>query len=109
MDGKVARAIAIRHTQSGLVKRGDYGFSWTYFFFGWFVPLFRGELGVAALHLLFSIMTLGLWQLVMCFIYNRQYMTRMLTSGWVLDDSPGNNELAAAKLGLVLPGKSIAA
>jgi hypothetical protein len=38
----------IKHNQSGLVKKGYFGFSWTYLFFGWFVPLFRGELGVAA-------------------------------------------------------------
>ena len=44
----------------------------------------------------------NLWQIVMCFLYNKQYMTRMLTSGWVLADSEGHNALAAAKLGVVL-------
>jgi hypothetical protein len=93
----------IRHSASGLTRRGYYGFSWTYLFFGWFVPLFGGELGVAALHLLFSIVTFGLWQLIMSFLYNRQYMTRMLTNGWVFADSEGLNALAASKLGVVLP------
>jgi hypothetical protein len=68
----MASAVIIRHNQSGLTKKGYYGYSWTYLFFGWFVPLFRGELGVAALHLLFSCVTLGFWQLVMSFLYNRQ-------------------------------------
>lgn len=99
----MATAVIIRHAQSGLTKKGYFGFSWTYLFFGWFVPLFRGELGVAALHLLFSIVTFGFWQLIMCFLYNRQYMTRMLTSGWVLADSEGQNALAASRLGVVLP------
>lgn len=96
----MATSVIIRHTQSGLTRKGYVGFSWTYLFFGWFVPLFRGELGVAALHLLFTIFTFGLWQLILCFIYNRQYMTRMRTSGWVLADSEGRNDHARAKLGI---------
>lgn len=90
----------IQHSASGLTKKGVYGFSWTYFFFGWLVPLFRGELGIAALHVLFSLLTLGLSQLVLCFLYNKQYMTRMLTNGWVLADTPANNSAAALALGI---------
>ena len=94
----MATQIYIKHQQSGMTKAGYYGFSWTYFFFGWFVPLFRGELGTGALHLLFTIATLGLWQFIVCFLYNKQYMTRMLTSGWEL---AGNEvELKAAKMAL---------
>jgi hypothetical protein len=97
----MATSVIIRHTQSGLTRKGYIGFSWTYLFFGWLVPLFRGELSTAALHLLFTLFTFGLWQLILCFIYNRQYMTRMLTSGWVLADSETINDLARAKLGIV--------
>ena len=56
----MATSVIIRHTQSGLTRKGYVGFSWTYLFFGWFVPLFRGELSTAALHLLFTIFTFGL-------------------------------------------------
>jgi len=76
--------VYIKHKESGMMKIGGYGFCWTYFFFGFFVPIFRGELGVGALHLLFTCVTFGVWQLIACFIYNKQYMTRMLTSGWYL-------------------------
>lgn len=86
----MARQIGIKHSQSGIMKQGFYGFSWTYLIFGWFVPLFRGELVVAALHLLFVIMTFGVSQLIFAFIYNRQYMGRMLTDGWVLDNHDGD-------------------
>jgi hypothetical protein len=99
----MATSVVIRHPPSGMTRTGYVGFSWTYLFFGWFVPLFRGELMIAALHLLFTVVTGGLWQLVFCFLYNRQYMTRMLTSGWALADSPGRNALAAAKLGIAPP------
>lgn len=86
----MATRIVIQHPANGLTKNGYYGFSWTYFFFGWFVPLFRGELGVAALHFLFSVITLGIWQIIVSFLYNKQYMTRMLEKGYLLNDTEEN-------------------
>jgi hypothetical protein len=97
----MATKVIIRHPASGLTKPGLYGFSWTYLFFGWWVPLFRGELGVAALHLLFTIFTFGLWQLIVAFLYNKQYMTRMLEKGYVLADSDDANASARMALGIV--------
>lgn len=99
----MATAVLIRHPQSGLTRKGYYGFSWTYLFFGFLVPLTRGELGTGGLHLLFGLFTAGLSNLVFCFLYNKQYMTRMLTSGWELADSETANRLAEAKLGIVKP------
>jgi hypothetical protein len=97
----MATVIPIKHKQSGMMKQGYYGFSWTYLFFGWFVPLFRSELGVGALHLLFSIATFGLWQLIFSFLYNKQYMTRMLTNDWELAGTEEKNLQARAALGMV--------
>ena len=48
---------AVNAAYGGLQKNGLYGFSWTYLFFGWFVPLFRGELGVAVFHIIFTVIT----------------------------------------------------
>ncbi|MCB1537368.1 MAG: hypothetical protein H6865_04000 [Rhodospirillales bacterium] len=96
----MATIIPIRHVESGLVRDGLYGYSWTYLFFGWFVPLFRGELMVAALHALFTFLTVGVWQVIASFIYNRQYMTRMLTQGWVLAGTEEQNAKARAALGI---------
>jgi hypothetical protein len=96
----MAKRIQIKHTSSGMVKTGYYGFSWTYLLFGWFVPLFRGELGIGALHLLFTMITLGLWQFIVCFLYNKQYMTRMLTNGWVLSGSDDENRSAGLVIGV---------
>jgi hypothetical protein len=104
----MATSVLIRHSASGLTRRGYVEFSWTYLFFGWFVPLFRGELVIAALHLLFTIVTGGLWQLIVCFLYNRQYMIRMLTSGWVLADNEERNAMAARRLDIVPPVRSLA-
>ena len=83
------------------MKTGVYGFSWTYLFFGWFVPLFRGETQTGFVHLLLSIITGGIYQIVMCFKYNEQYMSRMITNGWVLAGSEDENRQAEAELGII--------
>ncbi len=94
----MATKVIIQHPTNGLTRNGYFGYSWTYLFFGWLVPLFRGELGVAALHMLFTLFTFGLWQLIVSFLYNKQYMTRMLEKGYVLKDS--EQVMAAARASL---------
>jgi hypothetical protein len=64
---EMATEIRIKHRDSGILKKGYYGFDWTYLFFGWSVPTFRAELGIAALHLLFSIASIGVWQVIVSF------------------------------------------
>ncbi|RKP52075.1 hypothetical protein [Trinickia fusca] len=99
----MATAVLIKHPGSGMMKKGYFGFSWTYLFFGWWVPLFRGEVSIAALHLLLTVFTLSLWQFIMAFLYNKQYMTRMLVDkGFVLADSNAKNTEARIKLGIAL-------
>ena len=63
-----------------------------------FLPIFRGEIGIGLLHFVFSVLTLNIFQLVMPFLYNKQYTSRMLTSGWQLSDEETVNSLARQKL-----------
>jgi hypothetical protein len=98
----MATPIMMKHEESGMVKKGYYGFSWTYFFWGWLVPIIRGEMGLGALHLLFTILTMYIFQLVNAFLYNKQYMTRMLTGGWTLSGSEAENKQAKMALGIAL-------
>tara|TARA_B100001094_G_scaffold194126_1_gene187978 strand:- start:112 stop:432 length:321 start_codon:yes stop_codon:yes gene_type:complete len=92
--------IKIRHKESGIESTLFVGYAWTYFLFGFFVPIFRGEITIGLSHLILSLLTLGLFQLVMPFLYNRQYSTRLLNDSWVLNDIPEKNELAEARLGI---------
>lgn len=96
----MATRVLMRHPSSRLIKKGYFGFSWTYLFFGWLVPLFRGELVVAALHLFFTIITLGIWQIITAFLYNRQFMTRQLEKGYELYDELITMKLARMKIGI---------
>jgi hypothetical protein len=43
----------------------------------------------------------GLSQLIFPFLYNRQYMVRMLTSGWELDANDPHYDLARRKLNML--------
>ena len=95
------KKVRIIHSVSGIAKNGYVGYSWTYLFFGWLVPVVRGELGVGVLHLVITLVSFGLSQLIFPFLYNRQFMNRMLTSGWVLDNDDPNYDLARSKLNIV--------
>ena len=99
----MATPIGILHKKSGMMKTGYYGFSWTFLFFGFCVPLFRGEMIPALVHFAAGIITFGLWQLVGAFIYNKQYMTRMLTDGWVLAGSDDEVQRAKCELQILKP------
>ena len=97
------RSVMLQHSTSGLTKKGFYGYSWTYLLFGWFVPIFRGEIGIGFLHLVLSVVTVGIFQAVMPFLYNRQYTSRQLTNGWVLADSAEKVQQARNSLKIVAP------
>lgn len=94
------KKINLKHTNSSLNKPGYIGYCWTYFFFSFFVPIFRGEILIGVLHLIFSVVTFGLFQLVIPFLYNKQFTSRMLTSGWELSDTEENIQVARLKLGI---------
>jgi len=94
------KKIKIKHKQSGVVKHCHTGYSWTYFFFGFFVPIFRGEVSIGVFHLIFSLVTFGIFQLIMPFLYNKQYSTRLLNNSWSLNDSEENNAIARQKIGI---------
>ena len=94
------KKIVFKHKDSGINKNGFVGYCWTYFFFGFFVPIFRGEISIGIFHLIFSLVTFGIFQLVMPFLYNKQFSTRLLTNGWELNDTDERNELAKLKIGI---------
>ena len=96
----MAKRVQLINLETGLMKSGYYGFSWTFLFFGWFVPIFRGELFISLLHFVLTVVTFGLWQVFIAFLYNKQYMSRMLEKGYVINDTEEVNEAARLKLGI---------
>jgi len=88
-------------TKAGMIKQIKVGFSWTTFFFGFFVPLFRGDLKWAAIFFVsavsLSVFTAGIGgfvlSIVFAFIYNKLYIRDMLSAGWVASNEESTNTL----------------
>lgn len=104
----MATRITMRHKDSGIMKEGFYGFSWTTLFFGMFPALFRGDfltfIGGFVVLVIIAFLTFGFGALVCSFIwafmYNKYYTRRLLERGYVLAGSEGDNQMAAAALGV---------
>ena len=94
----MATPIQIKHPATGLTQQAYYGYSWTFLFFGFLVPLIRGETLKAALHFFLGMCSLCLFNIVYSFFYNKHYMTRKLLDGWVLADTPERNAMCEAEL-----------
>lgn len=107
----MATRIALRHKESGIVKDGFYGFSWTTLFFGFFPALFRGDfitfIGGFVVSLIIGVLTLGIGAffigLVWAFMYNKYYTRKLIERGYVLSGSDADNVFAAFALGIVAP------
>lgn len=82
--------VNLKNKKTGEVKQVKVGFSWTEFFFGWWVPLFRGDwfwfliqlaaTVVATLPMIFMypLSFGGVVVLVFSFIYNKLYAQRLI-------------------------------
>lgn len=98
----MATPVLMKNESNGLIKKGFYGFSWTYLFFSGFVPIFRGELGVGVLHIVLSFFTFGISNIIFCFLYNKQFTQRLLEKGFKFADRDEVNMAAAVRIGVDL-------
>lgn len=81
--------VNLKH-ESGVSKTVKVGFSWTFFFFGLFVPLIRGDLKwfliMLALQSLAGFFTFGVGafvvSLIFAFKYNELYIKELLEKGY---------------------------
>ena len=91
-------SIKLLNPQTQENKEVPLGFSWTYFFFGFMVPLLRGDWKWAGISFAINLFTLGLGQLVLCFLYNKLYLKGLVQEGFQALDADGKqylNQLSA--------------
>jgi len=113
----MATRIALKHKESGIVKNGFYGFSWTTLLFGFFPALFRSDfitfIGGFVVSCIIAAVTFGAGLLFIniawAFMYNKYFTRKLLESGYVLAGSDGENALAASALGIAIPTALVAA
>ncbi len=104
----MAQIVMLKHKDSGIVKKGFYGFSWTTLFFGFFPALFRSDfltfIGGAVVLILLAVLTFGIGaavaMFVWAFMYNKYYTRKLLENGYVFADSEGKTVEAKSRLGI---------
>ncbi|MDR1827328.1 MAG: hypothetical protein LBR29_03235 [Methylobacteriaceae bacterium] len=96
----MAVLINMQHPQTGIIRPGYYGFSWTTLFFGGFPALFRGDAVTALAVSVFSVCTFGAAQVIWAFIYNRTYTLSPLEKGYVFHDAGQEKLYAELSLGI---------
>ena len=75
VDQTIPRQNALK---IGVIKSVFYRLYSTDFVLSWFVPLLRMELGTAMLHLNYSALTFGLWQIIFCRAYLKHNRTWLI-------------------------------
>jgi len=79
----MAQRVLVKNSRTGEIKSGFIGFSWTMFFWGDFVPLFRGEILKGIILILLDFIAVGIFIcMIYAFSYNRQYTNKLLTHGY---------------------------
>jgi hypothetical protein len=103
----MAIRIPMINRKTGISKEGFIGFSWTYLFFGFWVPLLRGHYVMTGIHFLIflaGVLTFTWWvvQIVLAFFFNKFYTLRLIEEGYdfVEPDSELAN-IARTILGIV--------
>jgi hypothetical protein len=99
----MAIKVQMRHSRNGLYKDGYVGFSWTYLFFGFFVPLLRGHYTLAFYHFLiffFLSPVLLIVQPLLAFTFNKWYTRRLIEEGYYFDDEVELVKYTKQKIGV---------
>jgi hypothetical protein len=80
------KMILLLKTQNGVMKQAVMGFSWTTLFFGFFVPLFRGDLKWFVIMIICDFLSFGITNIIFSFIYNKLYIKKLLENGYMPAD-----------------------
>lgn len=94
--------VKITQSESGTAeqhKLGYVGFSWTTFFFGPFVPLFRKDF--LWFIILLILIFIPFANLVMAFIYNKIYTQKLVKKGFQPADKTSENFMLSAGINTV--------
>lgn len=74
--------IVLEHPNLRKAETVKFGFSWTTLFFGFLVPLSRGDLTWSLLMAVIAVASGGISWIVFPFIYNNIYIKKMVKQGY---------------------------
>ena len=93
--------ISLENKKTKQLKLAPVGFSWTNFFFGFFVPLFRGDWKWAAIFFVVGWVTFGFGSIITAFFYNKLYAEDLIKNGFKVKSLNGaDKNLIKARLGI---------
>ena len=90
----MATVIMMKNPQTGIIKKGLYGFSWTTFFFTGIPAICRGDLITGICLIIASFLTAGIAGIVWAFIYNKKYTLKLVEEGYVFIGNEDENKKA---------------
>jgi len=93
----MARTVELKNDNNE-TREGVVGFSWTVFFFGSYVPMFRGDWGSFVIMLIAELFSFRLVNLVYSFTYNKSYTRKLLEKGYFPADDHSRQLLIQAGL-----------
>lgn len=92
----------LKHPQTGILKKGFYGFSWTTLFFGGFPALFRGDIIIGLIVIVLALLTGGISSIIWSFVYNKRYTLNLLEQGYEFYDEDPKVLEAKEKLSIAV-------
>ena len=98
IEAEHTELIKLKHKDTGAYKEAPLGFSWTSFFLGFWVPVFRGDIKWFIIGLIVSLLTFGVGYFLICFIYNKRYIIDLLEKGYIPVDDKSKRALIAKGL-----------
>ncbi len=97
----MATVIIMKNPNTGIIKKGFYGFSWTTLFFGGFPAFFRGDLLTGVLVIIACILTSGIAGIIWAFFYNKWYTRKLIEEGYEFVGTPQEIQEARMRLGVI--------
>lgn len=94
----------MQNPETGIVKRGFYGFSWTTLFFSGFPAFFRGDIITGVCVLIASCLTGAIAQIIWAFMYNRFYTLKLVEHGYRFIGGEQEVLMAKNRLGVMSAG-----
>lgn len=79
--GGILMKVTLSH-ESGVTKEIKVGYSWTTFFFGFWVPAIRGQWSDFAILFISAVPTFGILPLIWTFKINKRYCHFLLEKGY---------------------------
>lgn len=99
----MATVVMMQHPETGIIKKGFWGISWTTFFFGGFPALCRGQILIGFIFIILHSFTFCISGIIWAFIYNKKYTQELFSQGYKFADSESKN--IEAMMNLDIPVK----